>query len=228
MSLCIIPARSGSKRIPNKNILSFCGKPIIAWSIEIALASECFSNVVVSTDSSEIASIASLYGAEVPFIRPKNISDDHSTTEEVILHAMEWFSSRSHFFKHICCLYPTAPLARIDDLILAQEFLTLGKSTMVFPAVKFSFPPQRAIRIDSNGQSSAIYPQFEHSRSQDLEEYYHDAGQFYFGTSSRWSRARSLYNDSTPLLIPPLHVQDIDTLDDWRKAEFLFHYINSN
>ncbi len=228
MSLCVIPARSGSKRIPNKNILNFYGKPIIAWSIETALASECFSNVIVSTDSPKIASIAASYGAEVPFIRPKNISDDNSTTEEVILHAIEWFSSRNHRFKHICCLYATAPLIRINDLIHAQQLLTLEKSTMVFPAVKFSFPPQRAIRINSNGQSSAIYPQFEHFRSQDLEEYYHDAGQFYFGTFKRWAQATSLYNDSTPLLIPPLHVQDIDTLEDWRKAEFLFHYIHSS
>ena len=140
MSLCIIPARSGSKRIPNKNILNFCGKPIIAWSIETALASECFSNVVVSTDSPEIASIAASYGAEVPFIRPKNISDDHSTTEEVILHALDWFSSRSQRFKHIYCLYPTAPLARTNDLIQAQQLLMFQKVLWFSPLLNSLFP----------------------------------------------------------------------------------------
>ena len=227
MNLCIIPARSGSKRIPNKNVLNFCGKPIIAWSIEAALASHCFGDVIVSTDCTEIASIAASYGASIPFIRPKSISGDHSTTEEVIHHAIEWFSLRRQCFDHVCCLYPTAPLVRISDLKLANQLLLDKKNTMVFPVVEFSFPPQRAIRIDSYGHSSAIYPQYEHSRSQDLEAYYHDAGQFYYGTSHRWSHSESLYNDSTPIRIPSLHVQDIDTLDDWRKAEFLFHYLHS-
>ena len=201
MNLCVIPARSGSKRIPNKNILEFCGKPIIAWSIESALACHCFTDVIVSTDSSEIASIAASYGASTPYLRPHNISDDHSTTEDVILHSIEWFSQRRLSFDNICCLYPTAPLVRIQDLQLANQLLTDKKSTMVFPAVEFSFPPQRGIRIDSDGQSSPIYPHLEHSRSQDLETFYHDAGQFYFGSSSRWLNSNSLYNKSTPILI---------------------------
>ena len=222
MKVAIIPARGGSKRIPRKNIKDFCGKPMIAYSIEAALDSKLFDRVVVSTDDEEIASIAKQYGAEIPFMRPPELSDDHTATIPVIAHAIEELQKEGPV-EIACCIYATAPFIQVNYLKEAYHVLLSNNSSYSFSATSFPFPIQRAIKLNSEHQVEMFQPENFNTRSQDLEEAYHDAGQFYFGTSQAWLNAKPIFaKHSTAVILPRHRVQDIDTLEDFRRAELMF------
>ena len=223
MNIAIIPARGGSKRIPRKNIKKFCGKPIIAYSIEAALKSSCFDKVIVSTDDEEIADVAKFYGAEVPFIRPSKISNDYATTLEVIAHALCWYEEQGCEIEAACCIYATAPFISESALLEGHIKLQHDDVEFVVSAALFSFPIQRAIHIDEAGKISMRQPEHALSRSQDLELSYHDAGQFFWGKKTAILENKPIFADhSRIVLLPREHVQDIDTLEDWNFAELLF------
>lgn len=223
MRLAVIPARGGSKRIPRKNIKSFCGKPMIAWSIEAALESGCFDQVVVSTDDAEIAEAAQQCGAQVPFIRPSALSNDHTGTTPVIRHAIDWFQAQGQTPEQVCCLYATAPFVSVDDLRRGLAVLTESACDYAFSVTSYAFPIQRAIRITDMGRVEMFNPEHFNTRSQDLEEAYHDAGQFYWGLASAWQQGKMIFGPtSAPVMLPRHRVQDIDTPEDWLRAEWLF------
>ena len=228
MNLCVIPARAGSKRIKKKNIKIFCGKPIIVWSIELAFASKCFDKIIVSTDDAEIADLAKNYGAEVPFIRPKSLSDDYTETVPVISHAIKW--QIEHYQKplYVCCIYATAPFIEKSDLQSGLKILKSSGSNYVFPATNFAYPIQRSFRLKKNKEIEMFYPKNYNSRSQDLEEAFHDAGQFYWGLTDAWLENKTIISDeaSSPILIPRNRAMDIDTIEDWQIAERMFEVIN--
>jgi N-acylneuraminate cytidylyltransferase len=225
MKIAMIPARGGSKRIPRKNIKIFHGKPLIAYSIEAALNSKIFDRVIVSTDDSEIAEVAKKYGAEVPFIRPKKVSDDFATTMDVIKHTISELSLTDDC--QLCCLYATAPFLQVNDIAEASNLLCASNIDYVFSATEFSFPIQRAIKIDENGFCDMFHTVHENTRSQDLEKAYHDAGQFYFGKVSSFKQNKPFFHSSKskPFLLPTYRVQDIDTVEDWKRAELLFEVL---
>ena len=226
MNLALIPARGGSKRIPRKNIRPFHGRPMIAWSIEAAYAAGCFDKVVVSTDDKEIAAVARSYGAEVPFLRPAHLADDQATTLAVVKHAVQWFEQQGQVPQAVCCLYATAPFVQADDLVAACQLLEQAPSgSFVFTATSFSFPIQRAIHIDASGCSGMFQPEHFNTRSQDLEEAFHDAGQFYWARLEAWMHSESFFENGRPLLLPRWRVQDIDTEEDWRRAELMHRLI---
>lgn len=219
----MIPARGGSKRLPRKNIRDFCGKPMIAWSIEAAKASSCFDKIVVSTDDQEIANIARQWGAEVPFIRPEELSDDYTGTLPVVCHAIQALEKTGNKLTDICCLYATAPFVLPQDLEKGLDMLSSSGSEYAIAVTSFPFPIQRALRINEARRISMINQSAFSARSQDLEELYHDAGQFYWGTRSSWlSMVPSFLADTVPVLLPRHRVQDIDTPEDWHRAEWLF------
>lgn len=223
MSIAIIPARGGSKRIPRKNIKEFCGKPMIAWSIEAAIKSECFDQILVSTDDEEIASVAKEYGAEVPFIRPAELSDDYAGTTQVIAHALEWLNEHAQSFQYACCLYATAPFVQAGDLQKSQQQLKDSQAEYVFSATSYPFPIQRAIRITANNGIEMFHPEYFNTRSQDLEEAWHDAGQFYWGTVNAWMQQKRIFSHEAQIYpLPRAQVQDIDTPEDWQRAELMF------
>ncbi|WP_272674276.1 MULTISPECIES: pseudaminic acid cytidylyltransferase [unclassified Providencia] len=229
MKIAIIPARGGSKRIPRKNIKIFHGKPMIAYSIEAAIKSKCFDKIIVSTDDLEIANIAKEYGAEVPFLRPPELSNDYANTVEVIQHAILWYEENNISIDKVCCIYATAPFITSMDLINGFAKLDSNNNIdFVFSAAKFAFPIQRAIKLSSNEKVNMFYPEYELSRSQDLEESYHDAGQFYWGKKTAFLQKKSIFaNSSEIVLIPRDRVQDIDTLEDWDFAELLYSIIKN-
>jgi N-acylneuraminate cytidylyltransferase len=227
MRLCVIPARGGSKRIPRKNIKEFFGKPMIAWSILKAIESRCFDKIIVSTDDAEIAEISKEFGAEVPFLRPQNLSDDYTGTTEVIAHAINWFLQKSISFTDVCCLYATAPFVQSSDLLRGFEILSNSKSTYAFSVTSFAFPIQRAVRLCENERVEMFHPEHLDTRSQDLEEAWHDAGQFYWGKSTAWTQLLPIFSkDSSAVKLPRHRVQDIDTVQDWERAECLFKVLN--
>jgi N-acylneuraminate cytidylyltransferase len=219
MRLAVIPARGGSKRIPRKNIKMFCGKPMIAWSIEAALASGCFDRIIVSTDDAEIAEVAKAHGAEAPFVRPPELSDDYTGTIPVIAHAIQWQNNTGPTATEVCCIYATAPFLLPEDL---QRGLTLLQSTgtdFAFSVTNYAFPIQRAIRITSEQRIEMFQPEQFNNRSQDLEEAWHDAGQFYWGSSGAWLTNKPIFSTkSIPIILPRYRVQDIDTQEDWDRA----------
>jgi pseudaminic acid cytidylyltransferase len=220
MNICIIPARGGSKRIPRKNIKEFNGKPIIAYSIEAALQSNCFEEVIVSTDDAEIAEVAKKYGAQVPFIRPTELSNDYSGTIPVIKHAIEWLEENNRTIKGVCCLYATAPFVQPQTISSAFQQLQESKVDYCFSATSFTFPIQRAIRITQDDKVGMFYPEYFNVRSQDLEEAYHDAGQFYWGKAQAFKNELPIFSEAASLYILPRYlVQDIDTTEDWIRAE---------
>ena len=228
MNVAIIPARGGSKRIPRKNIKEFCGKPMIAYSIEAALQSKLFDRVIVSTDDEEIAAVAKKYGAEVPFMRPKELSDDYTATIPVIAHAIEELQKEGPV-EIACCIYATAPFVQSHFLNEAYKSLIQTNSSYSFSATSFAFPIQRAIKLDVNHHVEMFYPEHFNTRSQDLEEAYHDAGQFYFGTSSSWLKGKPIFSkESTAIILPRHLVQDIDTLEDFKRAELMYKALQSN
>ncbi len=222
MKVAIIPARGGSKRIPRKNIKEFHGKPMIAYSIEAAIASGCFDKVIVSTDDEEIAVVAEAYGANVPFIRPADISDDYATTMDVMAHAIHWCQDEGWYIEAACCLYATAPFVLPKDLQQGYVLLQEEGVQFAFSATSFPFPIQRAIKLDLEGAVSMFSPENELVRSQDLEEAYHDAGQFYWGKTKAFLEKYSIFSPhSRAVILPRNRVQDIDTYEDWELAESL-------
>lgn len=228
MRLAVIPARGGSKRIPRKNVRPFCGRPMIAWSIDAAIASGCFDRIIVSTDDKEIASVARERGAETPFMRPAELSDDYTGTIPVIAHAIEWHRANALPASQICCLYATAPFVRPHDLRDGLSLLESEACDYVFPVTSYPFPIQRALRLRETGRVEMFNPQHFTTRSQDLEEAFHDAGQFYWGTAQAWSEGRQIFSaDAASLHLPRHRVQDIDTPEDWARAEWLFQALRA-
>ena len=226
MTIALIPARGGSKRIPRKNIKEFCGQPIIAYSIQAAEQSGCFDRIIVSTDDEEIASVAERFGAETPFIRPEELSDDYATTLDVIKHAIEELKLDED--GQLCCIYATAPFTTARDLQQANKTLSDEKLDYVFSATEYRFPIQRALRINVEGYSEMFYEEHENTRSQDLEPAYHDAGQFYFGNNAAFLSGKGILTGakSKPLFLPSHRVQDIDTPDDWTRAEIMYQTLS--
>ena len=223
MKLCVIPARGGSKRIPRKNIREFCGKPMIAWSIEAARASDCFDQIIVSTENKEIADVSRKWGAEVPFMRPAELADDFAGTTPVVAHAVRWHQDYSQELKMVCCLYATAPFVEPADIQLGLELLEQSDSDrFVFTATAYASPIQRALRLDpASGESQMWQPEQFSKRSQDLEPAYHDAGQFYWGRPEAWLQSENLFEGGKPLILPRWRVQDIDLEEDWARAELM-------
>jgi len=219
-NVAIIPARGGSKRIPRKNLLPFVGVPMIVRSIRTALESGLFEQVVVSTDDAEIADIARAHGAQVPFMRPAELADDYTGTAAVIVHALRQLPS----FDFACCIYATAPLLQARYLRQGLELLEQHPHrSFAFSVCDFAFPVQRALTVDGDGALTALYPEFRNTRSQDLPEAFQDAGQFYWGRSAAWLRGDVLYSPaSLPVILPRHLVQDIDTPEDWKRAEYLY------
>lgn len=223
MRLAVIPARGGSKRIPRKNIKLFCGKPMIAWSIEAAVQSGCFDQVTVSTDDDEIAQIARQWGATVPFVRPAALADDRAGTLPVMRHAVEWFDQAGYPPAEVCCLYATAPFVRPEDLRQGLARLLADDCSYAFSVTSYPFPIQRAIYITEQGRVDMFDPTQFNTRSQDLPEAWHDAGQFYWGRASAWREERMVFAPgSAPVPLPRHRVQDIDTPEDWLRAEWMF------
>jgi len=223
MRLAVIPARGGSKRIPRKNIKSFFGLPIIAWSIRAAIESQCFDRIIVSTDDNEIAEIAKTHGAEVPFMRPLKLSDDHVSTTPVIAHAIDWQNQHGQAATEVCCIYATAPFMQASDLRLGLQVLQGSGAEYAFSVTSYSSPIQRAFRITDKQRIIMFFPEHFNSRSQDLEEAWHDAGQFYWGKAQAWLAGKPLFShDAAPVPLPRHRVQDIDTLEDWERAEWMF------
>lgn len=228
MNFAIIPARGGSKRIPRKNIKDFYGKPMIAWSIEAAKNSGLFDKIIVSTEDSEIARIAVAYGAEVPFIRPKDLADDHTATVPVIAHAIYALSNMGFVPDRVCCIYPCAPFLRAGDLASGLTMLEETGSSFVYPITEFSHPVQRALLKDEAGRMHFLYPDHELTRTQDLHQAFHDVGQFYWGLTSAWVAGRRMHSEGAGLVIPNWRVVDIDTDEDWQRAELLFHILENS
>lgn len=226
MKIAVIPARGGSKRIPRKNIKHFAGKPIIAYSIEAAKACGLFDRIMVTTDDQEIAEVARGFGAETPFVRPAELSDDHATTAAVIRHAVQWANANWGSVAHACCIYATAPFVRPDFLREGFEKLVASRRSYAFSVASFPFPIQRAIRINKDGCVEMFQPEHFLTRSQDLEEAFHDAGQFYWGTADAFLTERMVFSpESVAVVLPRYLVQDIDTLEDWKRAELMLHAI---
>ena len=228
MQLAVIPARGGSKRIPRKNIKMFHGQPMIAWSIQAAIESGCFDEVWVSTDDEEIAEVAQVYGAKVPFLRPVHLSDDFATTADVMSHAVEEFGKINHALPdYICCLYATAPFVTKADLVKGLEKIKNNSNlNYVFSATTYPFPIQRAIKLNEHDTVEMFSPQYFNVRSQDLEEAWHDAGQFYWGTAEAWLNKAMIFSTQSRVVeLPRFRVQDIDTQEDWDRAEWLFKAI---
>tara|TARA_B110000879_G_C11162878_1_gene509887 strand:+ start:1913 stop:2626 length:714 start_codon:yes stop_codon:yes gene_type:complete len=224
VKIAIIPARGGSKRIPRKNIKLFHGKPIIAYSIDAAKASGCFDKIIVSTEDQQIAQIAIEFGAEVPFLRPSKISDDNSTSLEVMTHAVQWCENAGWNPEEVCCIYATAPFLLPNDIQKGHSLLAEDNVQFSFGATLFPFPIQRAIKIDEKGGVSMFYEEHEKTRSQDLEDAYHDVGQFYWGKKRAFLEGFPLFSrHSKAVLIPRARAQDIDTAEDWEFAESLYY-----
>ena len=228
MNVAIIPARGGSQRIARKNIKPFLGKPIIAYAISAAQASGCFERIIVSTDDPEIAAIASYYGAEVPFIRPANISDDHASTMDVMTHCLAYLSAQHTHPDYVCCLYATAPFLRPEDIRHGFDMVHKQDVEFVFSATSFAFPIQRAITLNHDNRVTMLDQSHALTRSQDLPEAYHDAGQFYWGKTDAFIEQKAIFAaHSRALVLPRKRVQDIDTPEDWEFAEALYAVIHS-
>lgn len=223
MNIAVIPARGGSKRVPRKNVRSFCGKPMIGWSIEAAQASGIFEHILVSTDDEEIAAVAKAHGAEVPFMRPVELSGDHTGTMPVVAHAMDSCFAQGWSVDAVCCIYATAPFLKARDLQLGLQILVDHAADVAFSVTSYAFPIQRALRITEQGRVAMFQPEHFNTRSQDLEEAWHDAGQFYWGVPAAWRAEQSLFaRNAVPVKLPRSRVQDIDTPDDWLRAEWIF------
>jgi pseudaminic acid cytidylyltransferase len=223
MRLAVIPARGGSKRIPRKNIKPFCGQPMLAWSIAAARESGCFDRIIVSTDDDEIAQVARDHGAETPFVRPEELADDHATTIPVIAHAIQWQAEHGATPVEVCCIYATAPFVQAADVQHGLAVLNESGADYAFSVTGYGFPIQRAIRITPGQRVEMFSPEHFNTRSQDLEEAYHDAGQFYWGRAEAWLQGKPIFSsNAAPLILPRHRVQDIDTPEDWERAELMF------
>jgi len=220
MRLAIIPARGGSKRIPRKNVRPFAGKPMIGYAIATALASGLFRDVVVSTDDDEIAAVARELGASVPFKRPDQLADDHTPTVPVIAHALEAYAALAGAPDEVCCIYPGVPFLEVEDLRQALALLERG-ADYAFPVAQFMSPVQRALSRGPDGSTRPFFPEYAATRTQDLEPAYHDAGQFYWGQRSAWLARLNIHLHGRTIVLPAWRVVDIDTPEDWERAERL-------
>jgi pseudaminic acid cytidylyltransferase len=222
MKIAVIPARGGSKRIPRKNIRPFCGKPMIAWSIEAAKSSGLFEHIIVSTDDAEIAEVAKQWGAEVPFMRTEELSNDHAGTAPVIAHATQWALDQGFDVAAVCCIYATAPFVQINDLKRGWDAMNSGDWNYAFTVTDFAAPIFRSFKQTAEGGIEMFFPEYFVTRSQDLPTALHDAGQFYWGYPDAWLEDKRIFDrHSVPVIIPRWRVQDIDTPDDWERAEIL-------
>jgi N-acylneuraminate cytidylyltransferase len=228
MRIAVIPARGGSKRIPRKNIKIFCGKPMIAWSIEAAQQSRIFDHVIVSTDDREIADIAVRWGAEVPFARPAELSDDHTATTDVVAHAASWALEQGWPLRAVCCIYATAPFLQPADLKRGLEALDSSNWAYAFSATDFAAPIFRSFHQHADGGVEMFFPEHFPTRSQDLPVALHDAGQFYWGRPHAWIEGKQVFDrHSRAVIIPRWRVQDIDNADDWVRAELIMNAVAS-
>ena len=223
-TIAVIPARGGSKRIPRKNVRAFCGKPMIAWPIEAALAARVFDAVVVSTDDKETKVVAKSLGAEVPFVRPAELCDDHTATLPVIAHAIQWWEEHRGAVEYCCCVYATAPFLQPDYLRKGFDLLReKPEAEFSFSVTSYAFSIFRALQITKSSRAEMFWPENELKRSQDLPEAWHDAGQFYWGRRDAFFRHKGLFSaQSYPVVMPRHLVQDIDTPEDWDRAEKMF------
>lgn len=229
MKLCVIPARGSSKRIPRKNIKRFCNQAMIGYSIKAAIYSECFDEIIVSTDDTEIAKVANSFGAKTPFFRPKSLANDYIPTIPVIKHAIEWFDEQGQFPSEVCCLYATAPFVQAESIRKAYKKMRKEKAEYCFTATSFPFPIQRAIKLTTENRIEMFYPKQFETRSQDLEEGYHDAGQFYWGKAKAFKQQKPFFSKSaTPYFLPRYLVQDIDTFEDWKRAELMYQALKKS
>jgi pseudaminic acid cytidylyltransferase len=221
MNIAVIPARGGSQRIPKKNIWPFCGKPMIAYAIETALASKNIEKVIVSTDSEEIANVAEEHGAEIPFLRPENLSDHHTPTAPVIAHAVAELQKSGQAVENACCIYPCTPLLTADCLDDLYEKMLAGDHLFAYPVVLYSHPIQRAMRMSPEGKMSLFQPEHELTRTQDLEPAFHDAGQFYWGKAVAWLSGKKMHTDGIGVQVSSRMVVDIDHVEDIERAELI-------
>jgi pseudaminic acid cytidylyltransferase len=223
MIFAVIPARGGSKRIPRKNIKPFAGKPLIAYSVEAAVRTGIFDKVIVSTDSEEIAETAKSYGAEAPFMRPAEIADDFKPMQDVLVHAAEFMNKNFGPVEYFCCIYPTAPLIRADLVRKAFEIIKENKADTVYSVTSFPYPVHRGLVINNEGWVRMLWPEHEFTRSNDLPEVFHDAGQFYWENGPAFLKnKRFIPPKALPFILPRYLVQDIDTPEDWERAELMY------
>jgi N-acylneuraminate cytidylyltransferase len=228
MNIAVIPARGGSKRIPRKNIRPFAGKPMIVWSIDAARESGLFAHVIVTTDDPEIAEVAREAGAAVPFVRPKELSDDHTPTRPVVQHAIREVARLHGMPERVCCIYATAPFVAVADLEAGARLLAEEKCSYAFAAASFAYPIQRALKRTADGGVAMWQPEHRTTRSQDLEEAYHDAGQFYWGTAQAYLGDTPMFSEAARMVvIPRYRVHDIDTMEDWERAELVFSALHA-
>ena len=229
MNIAVILARGGSKRIPRKNIKEFCGKPIIAWAIEVAKQSGLFDHILVSTDDDEIAEVASLCGAEVPFTRPEELSNDYAVTSEVVAHAVSWMHEQNWRLNAVCCIYATSVFFTVADLKKGFNALKRGEWSFAFSVTDFESSVFRSFREHPDGGVEMFFPEYFKKRSQDLPAALHDATQFYWGKPDAWLNNPIIFaRHSYPVKIPSWRVHDIDTEDDWKRAELMFNAIKKN
>jgi pseudaminic acid cytidylyltransferase len=222
MKIAVIPARGGSKRIPRKNIKPFAGKPMISHAIGAAKACGLFERIVVTTDDSEIGEIARSYGAETPFLRPAELADDHTPTVPVIAHAIQACRGLGWDVEHVCCIYPGVPFIRTEDLVAAFDLRVTSGADYSFPIAEFPAAIQRALRRDGDGRTRSFCPEHELTRTQDLEPAFYDAGQFYWGSAQAWLANNRIHRSGVGLVIPAWRVVDIDTPDDWERAQLMW------
>lgn len=222
MNIAVIPARGGSKRIPRKNVKDFGGRPMIAWAIAVARESQLFDRIVVSTDDPEIAEIARKYGAETPFERPAELANDTAGTVPVIAHAIHELEHSGTPVDYAACIYPCTPFLRPADLAEAFELLNGSGEDFVYPVVEYPHPTFRAMRRTLTGKMEFVFPECEMMRTQDLEKTYHDAGQFYWGKASAWLEEKRMHTAGIGMVVPSWRFVDVDTDDDWRRAELFF------
>ena len=222
-NLCIIPARGGSKRIPRKNVKPFLGKPMLAYSIEAALSTGLFDEVMVSTDDEEIADVARQYGAKVPFMRSAETANDFATTSDVLMEVLAKYKELGQVFDNFCCVYATAPMIQSKDIIAAFERLSSSKFTVVYPVVAFSYPIWRCLDLAEDGSMTRHWPEYENSRSQDLPKEYHDTGTFYWYKTQEWLNGKAIIGG---IEVDETTIQDIDTETDWKIAEMKFKLLH--
>lgn len=227
--LAVIPARGGSKRIPRKNIRNFFGKPMIAYSIQGAIESGVFDRIIVSTDDEEIATVARSYGADVPFLRPSELSDDHMGITEVVAHAVDWVRRYDQDPESVCCIFATAPLIQKEDIKKGLDIMERGAWQYVFSATSFGFPIFRSFKMKADHGLEMFFPEHFKTRSQDLPHAMQDAGQFYWGRSQAWIDGLRLFDQwSTVVELPRWRVQDIDTIEDWKNAEMIYRFMQGD
>ena len=228
-NVAVIPARGGSKRILRKNIRKFCGKPMIAWPITIAKDSGLFSKILVSTDDEEIAEISIAQGADVPFLRPKTLARDDTPTEPVIKHALTWLKKNNFNFENVCCIYATAAFMTSVDLKSGKDLVKNNPNQFVYPVTQYDYPLTRALKLNVNGSVKMADTNFFKTRSQENEDYFHDAGQFYWANSKLWLSNKIIFeSEGKPIFLERFRVHDIDTEDDWIHAEQVFQYLQNH